>query len=470
MKQILAAALCLTASTAAVAPPPATWRLDFYHTGGPKLEAFSLDKVVVEPLSWSGPAGKDIDPARMGSYRFELRDPSGGEVLFARGYSPIFAEWITTAEAETGNATFHESLRFPAPTKPVDVVVLKRDGSNRFVEAWRMRLDPKNQFIDRSVRPSPAPMRVEYHGDPTTKVDVLLLGDGYTAAECQTKFRRDVRRMASSMFSVEPYKSRRSDFNVWGLCPPSPRSGVSRPSTGVHIASPVGSSYDTFGSERYVLTMDNRAFRTIAAAAPYEFATILVNSETYGGGGLYNIYSTVAVDNEWASYLFIHEFGHHFAALADEYYTSPVAYQTPTTIIEPWEPNVTALLDRNNLKWKDLATPAVPIPTPWPKEQFETYSRALQARRAKLRADRRPEREMSALFREERAFDSTLFASAEHGKKVGAFQGANYDAKAFYRPAIDCIMFTRDNVPFCPVCQRGIAQVIDYYAARRNRG
>ena len=469
MKQTFAAAVWLSASAAAVAPPAATWRLDFYHTGGPKLEVFSVDRIVVEPLPWSGPAGKDVDPARLGSYRFEIRDPSG-EVLFARGYSPIFAEWMTTAEASAGNATFHESLRFPAPAKPVDVVVLKRDGSNRFVEAWRTRLDPKNQFIDRSVRPSPPPIRVEYHGDPTSKVDVLLLGDGYTAAECQAKFRRDVRRMANAMFSIEPYKSRRSDFNIWGLCPPSPKSGVSRPSNGVHIANPVGSTYDTFGSERYVLTMDNRAFRTIASAAPYEFATILVNSETYGGGGLYNIYSTVAVDNEWANYLFIHEFGHHFAALADEYYTSPVAYQPPETIIEPWEPNVTALLDSDNLKWRDLASPGTPIPTPWPKEKFEAYSKQLQARRAKLRADRRPESEMSALFREELAFDSALFASAENGKRVGAFQGANYDAKAFYRPAIDCIMFTRDNVPFCPVCHRAIAQVIDYYAARRNRG
>ena len=297
MKQTFAAALWLSASAAAVAPAPATWRLDYYHTGGPRLEVFSVDKIVVEPLPWAGPAGKDIDPAKLGSYRFEIRDPSG-EVLFARGYSPIFAEWMTTAEASEGNATFHESLRCPAPSKPVDVVVLKRDANNRFVEAWRTRLDPNNQFIDRSVRPSPPPIRVEYHGDPTSKVDVLLLGDGYTAAECQTKIRRDVRRMANAMFSIEPYKSRRNDFNIWGLCPPSPKSGVSRPSNGIHIANPVGSSYDTFGSERYVLTMDNRAFRTIASAAPYEFATILVNSKTYGGGGLYNIYSTVAVDND----------------------------------------------------------------------------------------------------------------------------------------------------------------------------
>jgi hypothetical protein len=269
--------------------------------------------------------------------------------------------------------------------------------------------------------------------------------------------------MADVFFSVEPYKTHRRDFNIWGLCPPSPKSGISRPSTGVHIATPVRATYDVFGSERYVLTMDNRAFRTIASNAPYEFVEILANSKTYGGGGLYNIFATVAVDNDWANYVFIHEFGHHFAALADEYYTSPVAYQTPEKIIEPWEPNVTALEDPKNLKWKSLATAGAPIPTPWPKEQFETFSRAIQARRAKIRAERRPESEMSALFREERAFDSALFANAPNGKKTGAFQGANYDAKAFYRPAIDCIMFSRDNVPFCPVCRHTIEQVIEAY-------
>ncbi|MEO8192900.1 MAG: M64 family metallopeptidase [Gemmatimonadales bacterium] len=466
MKRVLAALLCLTVGAAPAASPRATWRLDFHHTGGRGVEVFSVDKLLVEPLPWAGATGRDIDPSGFGTYRFELRDVKG-RVLFARGYSPIFAEWTTTAEAAKVNRTFHESLRFPALTAIVDAVVFKRDQANRFVEVWRTRLDPADQFIDRSVPPAQRVIEVVHNGDPSVKVDVLLLGDGYTASECQEKFPRDAQRMAAALFSVEPYRSRRKDFNVWGICPPSPQSGVSRPSTGVHVASPVGATYDVFGSERYVLTMDNRAFRTIASWAPYEFATIMVNNNTYGGGGLYNIYSTVAVDNDWAKYLFVHEFGHHFAGLADEYFTSPVAYEPPTTIVEPWEPNVTALLDRRRLKWRQFATPGVPVPTPWPKERFELYSRALQQRRAKLRADRRPESEMSALFREEMAFDSALFASAKYARAVGAFQGANYDAKAFYRPAIDCIMFTRDNVPFCPVCRHAIDQVIDFYALKR---
>jgi hypothetical protein len=463
MKPLLAVGFCILLQAASTAPAPNAWRLDFYHTGGRSGEVFSVDKIVVEPLPWPGSPGNNIDSTGFGSYFFELRDTTG-KVLYSRGYSPIYAEWVTTEEAASINQTFHESLRFPAPAKKADIVVFKRDANNRFVETWRTRIDPGSMFIDRSTPAHYEPIVVEKHGDPQNKVDILLLGDGYTQAECAAKFRRDARRMADVFFSVEPYKTRRREFNIWGLCPPSPKSGISRPSTGVHIATPVGTTYDIFGSERYVLTMDNRAFRTIASNAPYEFVEILANSKTYGGGGLYNIFATVAVDNDWANYVFIHEFGHHFAALADEYYTSPVEYQVPDKIVEPWEPNVTALADPKNVKWKALTTPGAPIPTPWPKEQFEAEQKKIQARRVKIRAERRPESEMSALFREEMAFDSALFASAPHARTIGAFQGANYDAKAFYRPAIDCIMFTRDNVPFCPVCRHAIERVIDAYS------
>lgn len=455
----------LVAQPAPAASPP-TWRLDFFHTGGQGVEIFSVDRVVVEPLPWPGAPSGNLDPGGYGSYRFEVRTPAGA-VLYSRGYSPIFAEWVTTAEAPAMHRTFHESLRFPAPDAPVDVVVFKRGAANRFEEAWRTRVDPSDMFIDRSTPPKQDVIEVERHGDPTTKVDVLFIGDGYTAGECAQKFRGDTRRMADALFSQEPFRSRRTDFNVWGLCPPSPASGISRPSTGVHVASPVGATYDVFGSERYVLTMENKAFREIASWAPYEFVTILANNETYGGGGMYNVFSTAAVDNEWADYLFVHEFAHHFGALADEYYTSPVAYQPPATVIEPWEPNVTALQDPSSLKWRDLVTAGTPLPTPWPKERFETFSRDLQARRAKIREDRRPESEMSALFQEELEFDTRLFATAEHQGHVGAFQGANYDAAAYYRPSIDCIMFTRDHVPFCPVCRRTLGRVIDLYTPRR---
>src|SRR4030095_16064579 len=161
---------------------------------------------------------------------------------------------------------------------------------------------------------------------------------------------------------------------VWGLCPASTESGISRPSTGVHVASPVGATYDAFGSERYILTFDNRAMRQIAQFAPYEFVEIVTNSRTYGGGGIFGLYSTVAADSAEAPYVFVHEFGHHFAGLADEYYTSSVAYLPARDGIEPWEPNVTALLDPAQVKWKSLVAGNTPVPTPWLKEEFEKHS------------------------------------------------------------------------------------------------
>ena len=170
----------------------------------------------------------------------------------------------------------------------------------------------------------------------------------------------------------------------------------------------MASTYDAFDTERYMLTFENRTFRDLAANAPYEVVEIITNSETYGGGGIFNQFSTAAANNLWAPYLFIHEFSHHLAALADEYYTSDVAYLPPTEKVEPWEPNVTALLDPANLKWKDLVTPGTPIPTPWPKEEFDRYVIAMQERRRKIRADNRPEAEMDALFKEQMAHDIAM--------------------------------------------------------------
>ena len=224
------------------------------------------------------------------------------------------------------------------------MVVFRRDAAQAFVEVWRTRVDPASPFVNRAAPPPQALIEVERHADSERAVDLLLLGDGYTAAQCATKFRADAARMANALFAREPFREHRRDFNVWGICAPAAEAGVARPSADIHRRTPVGATYDIFGSERYVLTYQNRAFRDVAAWAPYEFVTILVNSATYGGGGLYNVFSTAAVDSAWADYLFVHEFAHHFAALADEYYTSPVAYTTPATVVEPWEPNVTARL------------------------------------------------------------------------------------------------------------------------------
>lgn len=453
--------LCIGA-TAAAAPP--TMRVDYYHTGNAAEERFSLDRVVIEPLAWPGNPNRPVDHTNLGKYLFEVIDRSTNRVLYSRGFASIYGEWETTDEARSMNRTFHESLRFPAPESPVQVVLKKRDANNAFREVWSTIIDPESIFIDRAQPPSPGPLiEIEKNGDPAAKVDLLLLGDGYTQAELK-KFEQDARRLAAILFATTPFKERRKDFNVWALCPPAMETGISRPSTGVHRFSPLGTTYDAFGSERYVLAFDNRRFREIASHAPYEFVEILANSRTYGGGGIFNLFATVAADSAWAPYLFIHEFGHHFAGLADEYYTSPVAYAPATARVEPWEPNATALLDPEKLKWKDLVDPGTPVPTPWEKETFEARSREYQKRRSRIRAENRPEEEMDALFRENKEQETRLLGSEKYAGKVGAFEGANYEAKGYFRPQVDCIMFTRNDVPFCAVCRRAIERVIDLYS------
>ena len=466
-----AAHLSLTTAGGAAAPPQ-TLRVDYFHTGNAREEGFALERVVLEPLPWPGDLAKAIDDTNLGKYLFEVIDRSSHSVLYSRGFASIYGEWETTGEAAEIDRTFSESLRFPRhplADGPVQIVLKKRDKANDFREIWSLVVDPADMLVDSSRPPSAGELiALQRSGDPADKLDFLILGDGYTAAE-RGKCEQDARRLMGILFATEPFASRRTDLNVWGLCPAAAESGISRPSLGIHRRSPVGSTYDAFRSERYVLTFDNRAFRDLASQAPYEVVEILANGQTYGGGGIFGQFSTVAADSLWAPYVFVHEFGHHLAALADEYYTSDVAYAPAATAdrLEPWEPNVTALLDPATLKWKDLVAPGTPLPTPWAKEAFEARSREIQTERRKIRAEKRPESEMDALFTRQRDEEEKRFAAEPFAGKAGAFEGANYEAKGYYRPAADCIMFTRDRVPFCPVCRHAIDRVIDLYAKRK---
>jgi hypothetical protein len=462
---LIATTLLMTGVAAAQPASPGTYRLDFFHTGGKGTEVFAVDHLRLEPLPWPGDPSRAADDGQWGPYRYEVRD-ADGRLLAARGYASVYGEWVSTDEATRAYGTFRESLRFPASAKagPVQVKLYKRDAQQVFQPIWEVQVDTADMFVDRSTAPQLPLVAIEQHGPPPQKVDLLFIGDGYTVEQCVAKFRKDAERMTTALFRYEPFKRRRNDFNVWGLCPPAAEPGISRPSTNVHRANPTGATYDAFGSERYILTFDDHALREIASHAPYEAVTILANSSTYGGGGIFNDFSTVAVDSTWADYLFVHEFGHHFAALADEYYTSPVAYTPVKDVVEPWEPNVTALVDQERLKWRDLVTRSTPVPTPWAKTQFEAFQRDVQARRKQIRAENRPESDMDALFREERDREQQMFAKERYRLALGAFQGANYDAQAYYRPQLDCIMFSRNDVPFCRVCEAAIEHVIDWLA------
>ena len=442
---------------------PRTMRVDLLHTGGKGVEIVAVDRIVNDG-PWAGSLTKADDGLGLGSYRFEVLDPATGRLLYARGYSSIYAEWETTPEAKAAHRTFRESLRFPWPKRPVQVVLKKRDRLNLFREAWSALVDPASP----DVNPAPPPRSgtvwtVLENGPATEKVDLLVLGEGYAEKDLP-KFRSDVKRMVETLFRYEPFRSRKADFNVRALDLPSGEGGAHRPQSRIFRRTPLQVQYNVFGSERYVLTYDDRALRDAAGQAPYDVIEVLVNDAQYGGGGIYNHQATASANRGFAEYVFVHEFGHHFAALADEYYTSDVAYETGASDLpEPWEMNVTALRDPAKLKWKELVEAGTPLPTPWSKEAFEKASREFQARRKALLEKGAPPAAIDDLFREQQKAEAAFFAKEKYAGKVGAFEGAAYEAKGLYRSSADCIMFTRSEGGFCPVCRRAIERVIDSY-------
>ncbi|MFQ5670082.1 MAG: IgA Peptidase M64 [Acidobacteriota bacterium] len=446
-----------------------TMRVDLFHTGSHGEQIISLDRVVSDG-PWAGSRTQLLDPTNLGPFFFEVIDPRTNQAIYSRGFASIYGEWKTTAEARQRARTFHESLRFPWPRSTVQVVLKERGPDQAFHEIWSTTVDPASRFVNPADLPASGTVwPLLENGPPADKVDIVLLGEGYTARQLP-KFHADARRLMASLFEHEPFKSRKGDFNVRAIDLPAPRPGVNRPQVGEFRRNPVSTQYNIFDSERYLLTLDNRRLRDVLSAVPYEFVSILVNEKQYGGGGIFNFQATTAVDTAFASYVFVHEFGHHFAALADEYYTSPVAYETGgEKHPEPWEPNITGLDDPAHLKWGDLVPRGTPIPTPWDKERYEVHARQVQDRRQKLIEAHAPEAEFDALFREQQAVETPMLASMTYSGRVGAFEGASYQARGLYRPSTDCIMFTRDQVGFCPVCRRAIERIIDLYAGRPDR-
>jgi hypothetical protein len=410
---ILACILAATATCAPVAPvaPVAprpsvepfdfsiTCRVDYFHTGGPGGEVLALDAVVAEG-PWAGSRTQMVDDSNLGDYFFEVHDSATQRVMYSRGFSSIYGEWITTPEFAKANRTFHESLRFPRPHASVRIVVKTRDAKNAFRELWAIGVDPcPSTPIRAATQAVPNIWPILESGLPQDKVDVLLMSEGYGSDFA--KFHADAARLVSALFELEPFKNRKNDFNVRALDVPGRTLNVQN---------------NVFGLERYVIAYDNLAFRKAAAVAPYDVAAILLNGDTYGGGGIFNLQSTVVAGAKGAEYVFVHELAHNLAGLGDEYVGNVTYITAKPETTEPWEPNLTALLDPSHLKWRQLVDPETPIPTPM------------------------------------------AFAG-----KVGAFEGAGYKTKGLYRPEADCIMFSRNVVGFCRVCRRAIERLIDTY-------
>ncbi len=455
-----------------------TMRIDYFHVGNAREEAVTLDRVYEQGI-WAGSLRNLIDPFDIGRYAYKVYDAASGTLIFSKGFDSYFAEYKTTQWALDGlKRTYHETALIPFPRAKIKFVVELRDRQNSLRPVFSAEIDPDDIFIIReSLNAGVKVFEVLKSGEPHEKVDVAFIAEGYTAAE-EAKLKADLERFRDVLFQLEPYRSRRDSFNFTAAFRPSDESGCDEPSHGRYKNTAVGATFDSLGSERYLLTEDNKSLRDIAAHVPYDTLFIMVNHKRYGGGGIYNFFCTFTVDNQWHEYLFLHEFGHSFAGLADEYYTSSVAYNDfyPKGI-EPLEANITALLDPEKLKWKELVSPGNAVPTPWEKGEYDRMDNAYQKVRqevnsgiAGLKKSGASEAEVAKLEAESerlslehaKKMDAFLRKSRYWGK-VGAFEGAGYSSEGLYRPALDCLMFSKGTKPFCLVCEEAVVRVIDYY-------
>jgi hypothetical protein len=456
-------------------------RLELYFIGDAKDEMVTLDEVYQEGL-WPESRTNLIDPFNNGRYTVELYDAASRDLLYSRGFDAMFGEYRTTAPALAGvKRVFPRSVRVPWPRRPVLLVIESRDKRNVPHPVFRRVIDPADYHW---IRETAAAGDLLYpalrNGEPSEKVDLVFVAEGYTADDGD-KFKADVDRFLGYLFGLEPYGSRKADFNVTGVLRPSAERGMDEPRQGSFKKTGLNASFNAFDLDRYMLIDDGHRLREIAAEAPYDAIVVLVNSKRYGGGGIYNDYCVTTVDNEVSRNVFVHEFGHSFAGLADEYYTSDVAYNDfyPKGV-EPLEPNITALLDPAHVKWQDLLTPGIRIPTDWGKDKLE----ALGAERLKNRqalkdevdrakaggSDEAEIRKIRAAFeaRDEnlnRKIGEVRKAYANLEGQVGVFEGAGYAAKGLYRPMVYCLMGYDPKGEFCLVCRRAISRMIDYYSA-----
>ncbi len=456
-----------------------TMRIDTFHIGDAERETVTLDQVFSYG-TWAGSRIHLIDSLNLGRYAVQIFDQGTGRLIYSRGFDSYFGEYQTSGPAGEGiQRTYHETALIPCPKKPVAFTLHSRDRQNRLREIFRRTIDPadigiiRDRILDRNVHIIKAHTR----GDPHHKVDIAILGEGYTRDEID-KFRSDVERFTRIFFQYHPYATLKEGFNITGVLRPSEESGIDEPRAGLFKRTALNASFNALGSERYLLTEDNRALRDIAAHVPYDTVVIMVNHTRYGGGGIYNFYCTFTADTQFHEYIFIHEFGHSFAGLGDEYYTSAVAYNDfyPKGI-EPLEPNLTALLDPAVLKWKELLTPGLEIPTPWEKEAYDEMDYGWQKRRremndriAELKRNEAPadeiqraEQDYEQKDREHSQKVDAFLTASRYFSQVGAFEGAGYSSQGLYRPMVDCIMFSKGSKPYCKVCEAAILRVIHRY-------
>ncbi|MFZ0282924.1 MAG: M64 family metallopeptidase [Bacteroidales bacterium] len=391
-------------------------RLDFMLAG-------NFQKTVVYPAGmkeepyWGGSPNSLIDPFNYGNFRYEVYDDATNTLIYSRGFCTLFQEWQTTAEAKTMERSFYEVATMPFPKNKIRFVIGMRERNGSVSKLYETNIDPSDYFIRKENPVVSGVTKIKYSGDPHISVDLAFIAEGYKADEMD-KFREDVSKMADILFAEAPFSDYKDRINIWAVEAVSSDSGTDIPGEKIYVNTVLNSSFYTFDLDRYLTTQDIKSVNDYAAVVPHDNIIVLINSTKYGGGGVYNYYSGTTTGHPLSPKVFIHEFGHGFAGLADEYYSSTVAYDEfyPLTV-EPWEPNITTRVDFGS-KWKELISPTIPIPTP---------------------------------------------SEDKYKNVTGLFEGGGYSAKGIFRPEYDCRMKSNSEKGYCSVCREAVRKMIEFY-------
>ncbi len=440
-----------------------TLRLDYIMAGDHNHQEIYFQQAYVTP-QWAGRRAHLNEVLLRGNGQITVRKHGSQEILFTHTFSTQFQEWLATEEATQVKKAFEASYNVPMPRERVDVTVTLTDFHSHIVASLSHTIDPSDILIrpigdngiphhyvwkgktpnqskkesdqqgKRNVQPTAKPL--DWLPDIAYCIDLAIVAEGYTPAQ-MGKFYTDCQRVVDALFAHEPFNSLKERFNVVAVASPSLDGGPSVPHLHRWSRTPARTHYDTFYSDRYLMSQEMHRIYDLLSGVPFEHIIVLVNSDTYGGGGIYNQVNVVTSDHPTFSQVLVHEFGHGYAGLGDEYFYDDGYESMYPADTEPWEPNLTTLVDFQS-KWADLVPKGTPVPTP--PAQIPNYRNI------------RNEKERRQLN--------------EATQRVGVFEGGGYQSKGVYRPAQECRMKVNEVEDFCPVCSRAIRRITDFYTSR----
>lgn len=393
-----------------------TLRIDYDFSGSAQQQHIAVSELCSLP-GWAGRHVNMDSVPLLGNGDITLTDVATQRVIYRQSFSTLFQEWLSTEEATHTSRSFENTFLVPMPRAAADVQIKLYDNKGEVQTCFTHRVNP-NDILIRQLDNAPIPSHRYLHrsGSAHDKIDVAIVAEGYTAQQADL-FYADAQKAVNAILSHEPFKHLADRFNFVAVAAASADSDVSVPIEGIWRNTALSSHFSTFYSDRYLTTLHQRDLHNLLARIPYEHIIILANTNTYGGGGIYNAYTLTTAHHAKFEPVVVHEFGHSFAGLADEYYYDDQYENYYSSDREPWEQNITTLKNFSS-KWQDLLPRGTKIPTT---------------------------------------------PNARQMNRIGVYEGGGYMSKGVYRAYQDCRMKTNECDAFCSVCQRAISRMIEFY-------